>query len=110
MRDGFLIRTMLLRDIAGRDPVSQRRTEIAGLPEMIRKQLRLRRADETAIEMLQNIRDALVADLTAAPEQARIGCIAGQRMPERIHLGAAVAHQQPGIDELGKRGVERGWC
>ncbi len=108
MRNGFLIRTMLLRDIAGRGPVPQRRTEITGLLEVIRKQLRLRRADETAIELLQNIRNALVADLTATPEQARIGRIAGQRMPERIHLGAAVANQQPGINELSQRGVERG--
>ena len=70
MRDGFLVRAVLLRSVAGRYPVGQGRTEIPSLLEMIGQQFRLRRADRTIIIRLQRGGDAPVADLPAAPEQA----------------------------------------
>ncbi len=106
MSDGLRIGAALLRNIAGRDPMGEGRTEITGLLVVKGQQLRLARADKIVVEFLQCGCNTLVADLTTAAEQARIGGIAGQCVFERVDV-AATAHQQAGVDELGQGGAER---
>src|SRR5437899_2081572 len=83
VRNGLLVGAALFRDIAGPDPVSEGGAVILGLLVMIGQQFRLRCADKTIVKFLQRGCDTLVADLSAALEQARIGGIAGQGVLER---------------------------
>src|SRR5215472_16268617 len=60
------------------------RTEILPLLEMVCQQFRLSRVDISVVEIPQHGRDAQVAILPAAPQQAGIGHVTGQRVVERI--------------------------
>jgi hypothetical protein len=74
---------------------------------MIGQQLRLCRSDEAVVKFLQCAGDALVTDLPAAAEQACIGCVAGERVFERIDVVTA-AYQQARLDQLRQGAVEGG--
>src|SRR3954465_12595745 len=106
MGNGLLWSAASLRDIAGGDPAGEGGAEIPGLLVVIGQQLRLCRTDKTVVKFLQCIRDALVANPLAAPEQTCVSGVAGERMLERVEVAAAV-HQQACFDKLAQGGTER---